>query len=282
MYCTNCGAKNEDDSVFCTSCGMPLAEPEETAAEQNAAEQPETPCEGTCAEQNAEQNAPQNAPRNTEPYTAQTAQSSAEPNAAPSVAVFRLKYFWEAHKRVILAAAAALGCLLLIIALASGRSWKATVKGYLGSIKRGDFAAASRYLPNEPIEHMLEESGMSRAEYKEKVAESFDNLKDNLEDRLFDYYDMTLKEYLKGFSYEIVRSKKCSDAEIQQLDKKYSKDYDTKRGYIKDAMDVKVRLKYELDDEEKETVTIKLVKIGGKWYLSQYDSMSVQNLLLNP
>ena len=48
MYCSKCGAKNEDSSQFCYSCGNSLAVPENLinrmpAAAQNTANAPNMP-----------------------------------------------------------------------------------------------------------------------------------------------------------------------------------------------------------------------------------------------
>lgn len=203
MFCPNCGAKNDDTSLFCESCGTSLAEAAKEIAESrnqmenavNAAPvQPEAQPQAAEAVQQEVQQEVQQAPVQPEPQQALVQPEATvndvyvqpeaavnmngmpvqgQPQAAQPVqpqAVPKKKFKIPAWVFILSGAIVAviIAAVAFVMIGISGSDYKKTVKAYVTAMQSGDYEKAYGYLGTQNSEFLTKEAFVKAHENDEK------------------------------------------------------------------------------------------------------------------
>jgi len=263
-FCTKCGNQIGDGVAFCPKCGAP----------QNAA---------SAAPQNAASATPQqSAPQNTAPqgygmpqqygtYTEAPKQQSGVQmdeilNKGKEMGSNAVK---KVGKEKIIAGVAILVVLVGLFFIVSGflkgcgggaNSPKGAVKSFLDATCKGDIVAMMECVaPDNMMDAMYEEMGMTKSEFKEyaKMATAFVD-----KDELPSYRNLKVetRETLKGDDLEeyIEELAYTFDVEPDELKVKEVR-------VLEVTCDFKETKDAEWDENDSEEIVV--YKIGGKWYI---------------
>ena len=259
MFCSNCGSKIDDGSLFCPNCGTrrstdPASQPEPTPVQPGLKREftptppvfPTEPAQPTVAPQPAE---PMYAP-----------EQSAEP-AAP-----RKKLNRKVLIGILAGAVAVAVLVVLLIVLLGGKggaqnSWKDAYEKVMEAEKTYDLQTMIEVsMPDEVLDAVLNERGMSKSDFNSAMKAAQAQL--DVETSSAGY-----KEYIDSFEYSITGNEPMSKEEVDELNDYYNDRFETGSNYISEGMVVTVHYKvgaydYEGDEE------LDFVKIGNKWYVS--------------
>lgn len=156
---------------------------------------------------------------------------------------------------IIVIAAAAVLCFVIISSIFGGRSYKSTVKKYINAQFKGDAKTIVKLIPNKIMDYTLEETGY-------KKGELIDEMEEEIQEQI-DYLDEYLGDKWK-ISYEIVETEDIKGEDFRDLREDYE-DLDIK---ISAAKEVEVEFTLKADDTEfSNYIYVSLVKIGRSWYL---------------
>ena len=152
----------------------------------------------------------------------------------------------------IIAGAAALVAIAVTLALLLGQSSPSSIaKSTARYALNGQFEKILDLFPDSFIENSADEMGMDRREFREYVIEGSDELTESIKDM-----------DIRIIRIEVSREKKVDDDDLDFLERMY--DFDSKEGY-----DVVVRLRLDIDGKVRtHRITIRVIKVDGKWCLS--------------
>ena len=162
--------------------------------------------------------------------------------------------------RLIGIGAVAVVVIILLFVIFGGRGPEATLKKYYKLQLKGEYIAANKLYPSKYLDYLIEEYyDDDKSEYKEEMKDREEDTKDDLKDEDFKL------EYVK-----VEEDDNYTDSQIEDIEDYYEDEYDIKLK-IKDAKDMKVKVKYKYDGETvKNEDTMTVIKIGGKWYVAPY------------
>ena len=159
---------------------------------------------------------------------------------------------------VLIAAGAALVVALLVLILAFSSSPKKAMKN-LEKVMNGNASKISSLAPGAYWNYLKEEEDITKADVKDEFKDSYEDMKEYLED-----------EYGKNakYSMKIADKDKLSKKKLEALAESIEENYEIDEKKVKAAyeLEVEVSLKGREDDSEYDS-TMYAVKIGGKWYI---------------
>ena len=193
MFCPNCGAKNDDTSLFCEACGTSLAEaakeiaesrnqmentvndapvqpevqPQEAEAVQPEAAVNDAPVQSEVQQQEAEAVQPEAAVNDVpvQPEVQPQAAQQVQPQAVP-------KKKFKIPAWVFIVSGAAVAVIIAAVAFVmigiSGSDYKKTVKAYVTAMQSGDYEKAYGYLGTQNSEFLTKEAFVKAHENDEK------------------------------------------------------------------------------------------------------------------
>lgn len=142
-----------------------------------------------------------------------------------------------------------------------GRGYKATVDKYFGSTLKADAKGLISVYPDKVLDELLD-NYESRKDAIEQINKTLEHVIER------QYGDSKIK-----YSITYIDTEDISGDELRELKNYYADDYDLK---IKEAMEVDVKLKTTVNgEEESETMTVPLVKIGSSWYIDVENLVSI-------
>lgn len=149
----------------------------------------------------------------------------------------------------------------------SGKSAKAVAEQFMDGLADADAEAMFDLLPDEVVEYIMEDEGMSKSDWNEQIDYLSESLKEMYEETE-EYYGGKLK-----ITYEITDEWDLEDEELEELQEDYE-DVDVK---IKAAKVIEVEAVMNCGDyEEPTTFELVVLKIGSNWYL---DFDSLENIM---
>lgn len=289
MFCRKCGAQIPEGSVFCVSCGSPIAQDNEPKQVPNPYQQP-------MAEQNVQPTTPYAQPQNPteaaqpqyqQPYAPvqtveqqnQYAQQQPQAFDANGQAIqyaqqaVKAPMSPEKKKKLILfggigAGVVVIAIVLIVIFSIVGKdphgSCSAAVNAYFDSTLKGDVDTYISMLPPDVVSYKVKNSySGDYEEYKESLEDNFKS-------------SMSMLSSISNIRYEITSEKHCFDKEeITSVNKKYIDRYDAKNSISEVAKcRVKTYVSYAGLSDSTNTDTVYLIKINGKWYIDNYSITS--------
>lgn len=167
--------------------------------------------------------------------------------------------------------------LLMLVSLAacgdkdkkedSGKSAKAVAESFMEALIDSDAKAMFDLLPDEVVDAMLEETGMTKSEWKEELDYMSESLAENMAD-MEDYYGGKIK-----ITYEIADEYDLDDDELEYLQENYE-ELDIK---VKDAKVLEIDATMKAGDyEEDDSMELIVIKVGSNWYL---DISSLEDIM---
>ena len=220
MYCTKCGAKNEDDAKYCEQCGAKL---------QNTVD-------------------------------------NIKPAVLPDKHVPKKEK--RGHTNIKIAPIIILIILLILVLMfprliLSGQTEKKIVKEFVEAEMK-----IVEFLPEEILNAIETEGGMSKAEFTEALHDNLDSAMNTIKN--------TLGEDWK-YSYNIKRIKSVSKEELEELKEKYRDETELDLD-ISEAKTAEIDLTAgDGETESSSVMDINIIKIKNKWYL---DFLSMAETLL--
>lgn len=240
MFCGNCGANNPDDASVCGSCGAVLTT--EEVVSENLIEKLSDKIPDAITDK--------------------------IPDSIASKLPGGDKNKFVALGAIIGAAVVALALVIWIASmLLGGNGPKDVATKYIkASMSAKGGKTLMSLLPDEYVNRQLDNS----SEYDTR-AEAIRGLNDILEDNVEDAEDYYGKYKVKA---EIRKVEDWKNSKIKEYNKRLDdRDYDLQ---IKDGADVKLRVTINgKDDKDSKTVTVSVIKVGGKWYMDFMNSRSV-------
>ena len=239
-FCTNCGSALEENVKFCTSCGQaveaevapaaPVAEAAPAAVEAPAVETP------------------------------------VEAAPAKSAASFDFKKLLENKKRLAIIGAAVAAVVILILVLSmgggSGKAYLSQVDAYL------DYSIGKA--SKSQIENLMPEEIWLRVQTSQEkpMAELLDYLMEQQESRAQQFagkYGTNIKA-----TYTVIRDWTISEERQAQISAYLAQKYGFEEGCVTDAhkLEMEATIKGSVDEED-DSMTAYMLKIGGKWYLAR-------------
>ena len=222
MYCTKCGAKNEDDAKYCEQCGAKL---------QNTVD-------------------------------------NIKPAVLPDKHVPKKEK--RGHTNIKIAPIIILIILLILVLMfprliLSGQTEKKIVKEFVEAEMTCDADKIVEFLPEEILNAIETEGGMSKAEFTEALHDNLDSAMNTIKN--------TLGEDWK-YSYNI---KSVSKEELEELKEKYRDETELDLD-ISEAKTAEIDLTAgDGETESSSVMDINIIKIKNKWYL---DFLSMAETLL--
>lgn len=160
---------------------------------------------------------------------------------------------------LILIGAAAVVLVILLCILFGGKGYKTPVNKMLSGLNNADAKKVVSVLHKDILQEMMDQFDMDKDDFEEYLDDLNDNLQDMLDD-LEDEYGDKIK-----ISAKILDAEDLSKKDLKQLKEDYDVDYDLK---VKDAKDLRIKLTIKgSEDSESEKVNLRVVKIGGSWYM---------------
>lgn len=252
MFCKKCGAQIPDGSTFCTVCGLPVSEPHQVQNQYQPQNQPQNAFE----QQNPYEQQPQEFNTNAQPVQYMQPQAVKAPMSP------------EKKKRIILFGGIGAGVLVIVIALililsscgkSANSSCTSVVNTFTSATMNGDVDAYLSILPPDVITYNVKNNYYGDySAYKERLKSSIS-------------LSSLLSSSVK-VSCEIIDEKHCVDSEsLAKVTKKYCERYDAS-SQITDIAKCKVTTYTtygNLGTPSTSTNTVRLIKIGGNWYMDE-------------
>lgn len=229
MYCTRCGTENEDDAKFCEQCGEKF---------QNTVD-----------------------------------------NVIPAVLPNEYvdKYIPEKEERgyanikiipIIILIILTVLVLMFPKLILSGQAEKRVVKEFVEAEMTCDADKIVEFLPEEILNAIETEGGMSKAEFTEALQDNLDSAMNTLKNTLGEEWE---------YSYDIKRIKSVSKEELEELKEKYRDETELNLD-ISEAKTAEIDLTAgDGETESNSVLDISIIKIKNKWYL---DFLSMAETLL--
>ena len=227
MFCTKCGAKNDDNAKFCVECGNKLEHviPAGQKVQQGDAS-----------------------------YVPSGNQQGEIPRFIPSDRMEKRKNSLFGSIKpvpVIVTVLLVIAVLLLGKMLFSGGQEKKLIKNFVKAEMEGNAK-----VPDEMF-RLAEKEGMDKEELTDKMDEMLQSAQSSLKSMLGEEW---------SYSYKIQKMEKMSQEEIQEKEKDYADEdceLDIKEGK---TVTVELTIKGK-DIENSQEINIGIIKVGKKWYL---------------
>ena len=240
MYCTTCGAKMEDDALFCAKCGSPLRVQGEPASNEPSMEQTRPDESLDYESRSAHQPLQQQG-------AAETGSAAANP---------KMRY----RKTGAVVAISVMVAVALIIAftLLGGRSYEKTIDQYINALYKADIKAYVDTLPGQVVNIIME-----RCDYRRDERDAFLEDGQDILERAVESINENFGEHWTFF-YDILG--------IYEMD--WRRLEETKDAYKEIGLNIsegkkvtfKIILSRKGDGRELEK-TMYLIKIGNTWYV---------------
>ena len=230
MFCTKCGTQNASGSRFCGKCGAPLG------SADNGYGAPQQSAAGNAYGAPYQPAAPAGYAGNPRP-------------ARPAAPAGSGKGKLIAIAAVALVVVALLGCW--IFGVFGGGSYEDVVDDFIESMFDGDAAGVVDCLPDQVMDYMVEEEGVSKRELVDELQEELDYI--------FDYMPSGLK-----VTHKILYTEDITGDDLRYL----KEDYEEIGAKVTAAKYVEVELtSYYMGMSESTEVELCVIEVGGSWYI---------------
>ena len=157
---------------------------------------------------------------------------------------------------------AAVVVVLVLFLLFGGRGPEKTAKQFMKAVVRGNAKKIVKLMPKDVVKETLEETDMTKKELIEELDESLE------------YFSEYLEDY--KFSYEVDDVDDIKGEELKEL-KEDLKEMGVSKKKVKKAKEVEVEMTVRekgasKDEEETNSLTIIVVKIGRNWYVANAEN----------
>ena len=157
---------------------------------------------------------------------------------------------------------AAVVVVLVLFLLFGGRGPEKTAKQFMKAVVRGNAKKIVKLMPKDVVKETLEETDMTKKELIEELDESLE------------YFSEYLEDY--KFSYEVDDVDNITGEELKEL-KDELKEMGVSKKKVKKAKEVEVEMTVRekgasKDEEETNSLTIIVVKIGRNWYVANAEN----------
>ena len=243
MFCTKCGAQNASGSRFCGKCGSPLG------AADNVYGAPQQPAAAG------------------NPYGASYQGASGGHAAAPRPARPAAPSGSGKGKLIAIVAAALvvlglLGCW--IFGVFGGGGYEDVVDDFIEAIFDGDAKGVVDCLPDQVMDYLVEEEGVSKRELTEELQDGLDEI--------FEYMPSGLK-----VSHKIVYTEDVYGEDLRDLKEEYEEI--GIRVTAAKCVEVEMIASY-MGMSESTEVELYVVEIGGSWYIDLESMGDMMNDLM--
>lgn len=270
MFCKKCGAQIPDGSTFCTVCGLPVSEPQQ--AQNQYQPQNQYQAQNHYQPQNQyqaqAQYQPQNIPEQQNPYEQQPQafDMNGQPVQYMQPQAVKAPMSPEKKKKLILFGGIGAGVLVIVIAFIiilsscgknSNSSCASVIDTYINSAMSGNVDEYLSTVPPDVITYNVKNNYYDDySAYKESIQSS-----------------ISISSLLSSsvqVRYEIIDERHCADSEsLVKVTKKYCERYDAS-SQITDVAKCKVTTYTtygNIGTPSTDTNTIRLIKVGGGWYV---------------
>lgn len=244
MFCTKCGAKNDDNAKFCVECGSPL-EHVVSSAESGFSK-------GTGG--TVHSFTPAVSSREIPPFKMETTQA----------------YRKQEHRKVniipvIITLVLVAAILFVGKSIFSSGGEKKLIKNFVKAEMAGDAKTILNMIPDDVLDGLSKETGMDLTELTDEMNDEVESAMKTINDTLGEGW---------SYSYDIQKMEDMSEEDIKEKEELYSEicDLDITKGKTA-SVEIAVKGK---ETETSKVLDIGIIKVKGKWYL---DITSLENLL---
>lgn len=145
--------------------------------------------------------------------------------------------------------------VILVFFLFGGRSYKSAVNDFMDGVLDANGSKILKCIPDKLIDEAMDESGMSKKEMGNYLADNLGSM--------FEYLDRYFDDW--SISYKITGTEKYDSDDLADIKEDYKDEYGVR---VKDAMIVKIELTIKADgNKESQTMDLGVIKVGGSWYV---------------
>jgi len=176
------------------------------------------------------------------------------------------------NKKIIAVIAVIVLALVVIRPIVTGRSVEKTVDVLFDAINDGDGEKMLSVMPDEQVDYVVREAGVTKEEYINKINTALNELKTG---KGLGTLGESSSESINSISlsYDIVSKTDCSEEELKQLNVKLK---EKNIQDVKKAKKVKISISAKLNSAEVKsamTSELQMIKIKNKWYITDLDGM---------
>lgn len=177
-----------------------------------------------------------------------------------------------ANKKIIAVIAVIVIALVVVRPIVTGRSVEKTIDVFFDAINDGDGEKMLSVMPDEQVDYVVREAGVTKEEYINKINTALNELKTG---KGLDTLGESSSESINSISlsYDIVSKTDCSEEELKQLNVKLK---EKNIQDVKKAKKVKISISAKLNSAEVKsamTSELQMIKIKNKWYITDLDGM---------
>lgn len=244
MFCTKCGAKNDDSAKFCVECGNPL-------------EHIEPRMKGTFAKGTDE---------------AIPSFTPSEPNREIPAFSGKTPGTYRNQERRKVNIIPVIVVLLLVAAISfvgksifSSGGEKKLIKNFVKAEMTGDVKTILNMIPDDVLDGVSQKMGMDLTDLTDEMNDELESAMKTINDTLGEGW---------SYSYDIQKMEDMSEEDIKEKEELYSEicDLDITKGKTA-SVEIAVKGK---ETETSKVLDIGIIKVKGKWYL---DLTSLESLL---
>ena len=244
MFCTGCGAKNDDNANFCVECGRPLehVKPVKT---------------GTFSQGTGE-----GIPR----FTPSVPNREIPPFRGKNAETYRQQERRKINIFPVVIVVLLIGAILLVgKTLLSSGGEKSLVEKYVKAEMTGDVKTILEMFPDEVVDALCKEMGMDMSEINDRLDEELESAIKTINDAFGENWSYTCDiQKMEALSEDDIKEKEELYSEICELD-------------ITEAKNISVEIAVKgKDTETSKEMDFAIIKVKGKWYL---DVISLDDLL---
>lgn len=177
-----------------------------------------------------------------------------------------------ANKKIIAVIAVIVIALVVVRPIVTGRSVEKTIDVFFDAINDGDGEKMLSVMPDEQVDYVVREAGVTKEEYINKINTALNELKTG---KGLGTLGESSSESINSISlgYDIVSKTDCSEEELKQLNVKLK---EKNIQDVKKAKKVKISISAKLNSAEVKsamTSELQMIKIKNKWYITDLDGM---------
>lgn len=177
-----------------------------------------------------------------------------------------------ANKKIIAVIAVIVFALVVVRPIVTGRSVEKTIDVFFDAINDGDGEKMLSVMPDEQVDYVVREAGVTKEEYINKINTALNELKTG---KGLGTLGESSSESINSISmnYDIVSETDYSEEELKQLNEKL-KEKDIQD--VKKAKKVKISIGAKINSAELKSAMsseLQMIKIKNKWYITDLDGM---------
>lgn len=177
-----------------------------------------------------------------------------------------------ANKKIIAVIAVIVFALVVVRPIVTGRSVEKTIDVFFDAINDGDGEKMLSVMPDEQVDYVVREAGVTKEEYINKINTALNELKTGKGlGTLGESSSASINSV--SLNYDIVSEIDYSEEELKQLNEKL-KEKDIQD--VKKAKKVKISIGAKINSAELKSAMsseLQMIKIKNKWYITDLDGM---------